>query len=388
MATIASITNNETNLIYIPTDKLKAFTNLVKKCRKYFQLEYKIESQTSKVFYHEDIEGKLYPQYHTVFPCYISQIMSGDWVLVASIINGVMCISDMTNEIKFKDNHGVNVHICEECGHKMKNSYIIRNVKTQIEMQVGGECVKKFGIPCKPQTFSQIINELNFFCNGVKNEKWCYTDKDYSAIEAHETNDIMACAIAYYATNKTWKSGYYNSSDIYVKSQSQSELQSLVKSNIREIVSLKYINAIKNYIQTELNKKSYLSEFEEKMLALSNDFYCTIQDCAAAFFMVKKYEDYQKEITSPLQVKKNDFIQFSAKLTHTEILDGMFGSYEKNTLITNKNIILIRNGKINTDINKIVNGYAQIKAITKNYEIILDRVTKAPKKGITYIKLD
>lgn len=376
------------NLIYIPSAKLEAFVKLVKKCNKYFKLDYKLGECTQKRFSHLDADNNLYWQFHSVYPCELSQIRTNDWVLVATILDGTMVVADTSKEVTFADNHGKDVYICEECGHRMKNSYIIRNIKTNEEKQVGGECVKKFGIECKPQTFSAIISELNVYFSGSVSDRWNYSFTDNSALESHYVDDIMACAKAYYNTNKVWRKGYYDNNGFYVKSPSLEELNNVVLSSSRELIPKDYINKVKEFIKADLAKKNELSEFEENMLRIANDYYCTINDSVFCYFMVKKYESYLFEQMNDFKYKKGDYVSFIAKVVSKKTINGYFGSYEKVIMETEKGFILERNGKVNANLNESIKGFAVIKCIGKNNEIILDRVTKAPKKGETIINLN
>ncbi len=67
-----------------------------------------------------------------------------NWRLVATYMDGAFTPIDPTKEIIFREPCARSSSgKCDFCGHWCKNAYVVENVKTGEELQVGCECIRE-----------------------------------------------------------------------------------------------------------------------------------------------------------------------------------------------------------------------------------------------------
>lgn len=127
-------------------------------------------------------------------------------------------------------------------------------------------------------------------------------------------------------------------------------------------------------------------EFAEKMHRLASDYYAYIDEAVYAFFMVKNYEDSLKAET---KLETGTPVKVEGKIIQTRTEESYFGPMTINIILTDNGVECERIGKIPTverDNIKRTSFYSTVKGIYHG-KISLDRATKNPKKGVSYIAL-
>lgn len=138
---------------FIPSDSVASFKKFANKTKKNVEgFSYAIGEPYMKVFLHPVIEedgmrGRAVKAFHEVCDLTINMPEENNWKLVCTFKDGSFTPVDSSKELVFKiPAHGHDYDRCDVCGHWCKNSYVIENIVTGDELQVGCECVKKFGI--------------------------------------------------------------------------------------------------------------------------------------------------------------------------------------------------------------------------------------------------
>lgn len=138
---------------FIPSESVDSFKKFADKTQKNVKdFTYSLGKPYQKLFYHPVIEedgtaGHLTKVFHEVCDLTINIPEQSGWKLLATYKNDAFIPVDPTKELVFKNpQHGAHYGKCDHCGHWCKNAYVIENITTGEELQVGCECIKKFGI--------------------------------------------------------------------------------------------------------------------------------------------------------------------------------------------------------------------------------------------------
>lgn len=282
--------------IFLPSDNVASFKKFADKTQKNVEgFTYTIGKPYEKLFYHFVIEGngmagKKRMVFHEVCDLTINMPDESDWRLVATYKDDAFTPADPTKELIFKNPaHGADYGKCDFCGHWCKNSYVVENVKTGEELQVGCECIKKFGL--------KHIRFISDFTNKL------YEVYDYRI--SYATDDEFG-DIEEWGGRKD--SSYKNAilkSDLIMAAKAQYDICPVYKKGTK-IEHVRYRSATLEGIDTILNSgkfkmdESYVkavcefgakiqpkTEFEEDMLAVAKNFYCFQEQDVYAFFLVK-----------------------------------------------------------------------------------------------------
>lgn len=337
----------------------------------------------------DGMAGHCVKAFHEVCDLFINMPDEGDWRLIATYKDGAFTPSDPTKELIFKNaEHGADYGKCDYCGHRCNNSYVIENVKTGDELQVGCECIKKFGI----EGFG-FLSDFNRKLYEIYDYTVTYaTDKEYGDIfdwgggkdssykNAYLKSDLIMAAKAQYDICPVYKKGT-KVDYIRYRSSTLDGIDSILnRGNIR--VDEAYVKAVCEFgekIQPE-------TEFEKDMVTVAKNFYCYKDQDVYAFFLVKAYEDSLKP---ELKVEKGNQVKVCGKIIQKRYEESFYGVMEINTILTDKGIECERYGKVPIIEEDGVNRttfYALVKGVF-NGKISLDRATKNPKKGIEVIEI-
>ena len=138
---------------FIPSDLVNSLKKFADKTKKNVEgFTYSVGKPYEKLFRHPVIEengmaGHCVKAFHEVCDLVINMPDESDWRLIATYMDGAFTPADPTKELIFNNlAHGADYGKCDLCGHWCKNTYVVENVKTGEELQVGCECIKKFGI--------------------------------------------------------------------------------------------------------------------------------------------------------------------------------------------------------------------------------------------------
>lgn len=371
---------------YIPSWNIEAFEKFLRKTKRNIpELDYSIGKAVDMVFRHYS-DGRFIKQWHNVCPVTIEIPDENNWRLLASFEDGNMFVVDQSQKL-VPDNpeHGKDYKVCDSCKHHLKNSYLIVNLETGEELQVGKECLKKFGLG-NTISLAKFINELyaayfsssGTMCDG----EYVWRGSDKGAFATIDKNVLFAATLAYYKENPKWKSGYYEGRHYY-HSESNLAIQSLLSSTKPDE---EYTKEVCEY--TKSNTKP-TSEFTEKMLELADNYYAQPADAAAAYFMVKAYEDYLKTLEEDyVVVVKGMQVHVTGNIIHKRRVENYYSNelLFEYTVLTPKGKVVKKTGKMPiTDDNK-TDFYSIVKNVW-NGEITVDRALKNPKKGIEVIEL-
>lgn len=370
---------------YLPASKIEELQKFAKKVLKNvpdFSIE--ISKPFNKVFYHIiviETKQALEPMWHSVCGVKVNIPDYNGWRLLATFEDGLMFITDYSKKLEFSNPvHGITYYVCDVCKHHMINSHVIQNTETGEELQVGCECVKKFGIP-QFNWISKFTRELyRSLIIDVPSDNeplWPSNWSDKSAFRAIETSRLISAAKEHYNEKPVWVKGDWNS-----KSPSSEYIQDLVEVVCAdEDYATKVCEHIKNTIDPET------SEFSNKMVETANNYYSQPSDACIAFFMVKNYEEYIKSQQSNyVKVEPGMQLYVTGKVIKIDYYEGFYGKVTAYTILTPSGRLINRKGAINMNPDKSVQFYAMVKGLNRE-EIEVDRALKHPKKGIEVITI-
>lgn len=380
---------------FIPSDlvdSLKKFTDKTQKNVEGFA--YSVGKPYQKLFQHpvineNGISGGVSKVFHEVCDLIVNMPDESDWRLIATYMDGAFIPADPTKELIFKNPaHGADYGKCDFCGHWCKNAYVVENVKTGEELQVGCECIKKFGIKGFGflSDFTRKLYELYDYRMSYATddefgdiEKWGGR-KDSSYKNAILKSDLIMAAKAQYDICPVYKKGT-KVEHVRYRSATLDGIDTILNSK-KFKVDEAYVKAVCEF-GAKIQPKT---EFEEDMLAVAKNFYCFQEQDVYAFFLVKAYEDSLKP---ELSIQKGNQVKVCGKIIQKRFEESYFGMMEINTILTDKGIECERYGKVPTiEENGIkrTTFYALVKGVF-NGKISLDRATKNPKKGIEVVEI-
>lgn len=379
---------------FIPADNVENFKKFANKTKKNVEgFSFVVGIPYMKVFYHPVIDengiiGKNVKVFHEICDLTINMPEENGWKLVCTFKDEAFTPVDTSKELVFKiPAHGQDYNKCDVCGHWCKNSYVIENIETGDELQVGCECVKKFGIKSFDY-LSKFTDELHklydysksYATNDDDDLKMWGGKLDSLYKNAFKKADLIMSAKAEYDKCPVYKKAYRERGTYYY---------SPTLTNIETILCNEQFNTDNEYVnkvcEHALNKPID-GEFAEKTHRLASDFYSYIDEAVYAFFMVKNYEDSLKAET---KLEAGTPVKVEGKIIQTRTEESYFGPMTINVILTDNGVECERIGKIPTieiDNIKRTSFYSTVKGIYHG-KISLDRATKNPKKGVSYIDL-
>ena len=380
---------------FIPSDLVDSLKKFADKTQKNVEgFAYSVGKPYQKLFQHpvineNGISGGVSKVFHEVCDLVINMPDESDWRLVATYMDGAFTPTDPTKELIFKNpSHGADYGKCDFCGHWCKNAYVVENVKTGEELQVGCECIKKFGLKGFGflSDFTKKLYELYDYRISYATddefgdiEKWGGR-KDSSYKNAILKSDLIMAAKAQYDICPVYKKGT-KVEHVRYRSATLDGIDTILNSK-KFKVDEAYVKAVCEF-GAKIQPKT---EFEEDMLAVAKNFYCFQAQDVYAFFLVKAYEDSLKP---ELSVQKGNQVKVCGKIIQKRFEESYYGVMEINTILTDKGIECERYGKVpTTEENGIkrTTFYALVKGVF-NGKISLDRATKNPKKGIEVVEI-
>lgn len=380
---------------FIPSDLVDSLKKFADKTQKNVEgFAYSVGKPYQKLFQHpvineNGISGGVSKVFHEVCDLIVNMPDESDWRLIATYMDGAFIPADPTKELIFKNPaHGADYGKCDFCGHWCKNAYVVENVKTGEELQVGCECIKKFGIKGFGflSDFTRKLYELYDYRMSYATddgfgdiEKWGGR-KDSSYKNAILKSDLIMAAKAQYDICPVYKKGT-KVEHVRYRSATLDGIDTILNSK-KFKVDEAYVKAVCEF-GAKIQPKT---EFEEDMLAVAKNFYCFQEQDVYAFFLVKAYEDSLKP---ELSIQKGNQVKVCGKIIQKRFEESYFGMMEINTILTDKGIECERYGKVPTiEENGIkrTTFYALVKGVF-NGKISLDRATKNPKKGIEVVEI-
>lgn len=380
---------------FIPSDLVDSLKKFADKTQKNVEgFTYSVGKPYEKLFYHpvineEGIGGQRIEVFHEVCDLTIDIPEQSGWRLLATYKDDAFTPADPTKELVFKNpEHGADYGKCDFCGHWCKNAYVVENVKTGEELQVGCECIKKFG-----------LKGFGFLSDFTRK---LYELYDYRI--SYATDDEFGDIEKWGGRNDSSYKNAILKSDLIMAAKAQYDICPVYKKGTK-VEHVRYRSATLDGIDTILNSKKFKvdeayvkavcefgakiqpkTEFEEDMLAVAKNFYCFQAQDVYAFFLVKAYEDSLKP---ELSVQKGNQVKVCGKIIQKRFEESYYGVMEINTILTDKGIECERYGKVpTTEENGIkrTTFYALVKGVF-NGKISLDRATKNPKKGIEVVEI-
>lgn len=380
---------------FIPSDLVDSLKKFADKTQKNVEgFTYSVGKPYQKLFQHHIINeygasGGVSRVFHEVCDLTVNMPDESDWRLVATYMDGAFTPADPTKEIIFKNPaHGADYGKCDFCGHWCKNAYVVENVKTGEELQVGCECIKKFGLKGFGflSDFTRKLYELYDYRISYATddefgdiEKWGGR-KDASYKNAILKSDLIMAAKAQYDICPVYEKGT-KVEHVRYRSSTLDGIDTILNSK-KFKVDEAYVKAVCEF-GAKIQPKT---EFEEDILAVAKNFYCFQAQDVYAFFLVKAYEDSLKP---ELSVQKGNQVKVCGKIIQKRFEESYYGVMEINTILTDKGIECERYGKVPTiEENGIkrTTFYALVKGVF-NGKISLDRATKNPKKGIEVVEI-
>lgn len=378
---------------FIPADNVESFKKFADKTKKNVEgFSFVIGEPYMKVFYHPVIDeygtrGHVTKAFHEICDLTINMPEENGWKLVCTFKDEAFTPVDNSKELVFKNPaHGQDYNKCDVCGHWCKNSYVIKNIETGEELQVGCECVKKFGIKSFDY-LSKFTSELHklydyskLYTTDDENLEMWGGKSDSVYKNAFKKANLIMSAKAEYDKCPIYKKAY-RERDTYYRSPTLTNIETILCGEKFDINN-DYVEKVCAYALS----KPIDGEFVKKTHRLANDFYAYIDEAVYAFFMVKNYEDSLKTET---KLETGTHVKVEGKVIQTRTEESYYGPMTINIILTDNGVECERIGKIPTverDNIKRTSFYSTVKSIYHG-KISLDRATKNPKKGITYIAL-
>lgn len=384
----------------LPQSEVESFKKFCVKIQKNVpEFKYCVGSAYDKVFRHlvKDINGEcgFEHKWHSVCDATVEIPEDGGWRLLATYEDGLFFPANPKHELILKNPaHGKDYNRCDVCGHWCKKSYLIINVDTDEELQVGSECAKKFGLKQMEwiSKFTRELNRVYDYFSPCKDEE-TYSDlvwnapSDKEAFAAISKTEVICAAKAYFDEHPKWIAGYWEGRT-YVRSRSNEDIQQRI---IHKDYALdkEYCDKVCEWVKENVNPND--SDFCEEMVALANNFYGKEADAAKAYFMVKRYEDWLKSQASDfVKIESGMFVKVMGNIVAINTCHGSFGSYNEYAIKTPKGYMVTRAGAI--PVVRDENGslttsfYAEVKYCKRN-EISVGRALKNAKKGFEIVEL-
>lgn len=378
---------------FIPADNVESFKKFANKTKKnVVGFSFVIGKPYMKVFYHHVINengmrGKDIKAFHEICDLTVNMPEENGWKLVCTFKDGSFTPVDASKELVFKNpDHGQDYNKCDVCGHWCKNSYVIESVTTGEELQVGCECVKKFGIKSFDY-LSKFTDELHKLYDyslsySTDNDELKMWGGDPNAIykNAFKKADLIMSAKATHDKCPIYKKAYWQGNRHYPSPTLVDIETTLCGENFD--INNEYAEKVCAYALS----KPIDGEFAEKMHRLASGYYVYLDESVYAFFMVKNYEDSLKAET---KLETGTPVKVEGKIIQTRTEESYYGPMTINVILTDNGVECERIGKIptvETDGIKRTSFYSTVKGIYHG-KISLDRATKNPKKGIEYIAI-
>lgn len=369
---------------FIPATEVQTLKNYSNKVKKYLpNFNVTFSEPFDEVFRHtmfiKDEEGHnrvtTFKQTHRVVEIEITQPFT-EWELLASYIDGTF-ISNSTTKIEYANkNHGHDYGKCDCCNHKTRNSHVVRNKNTNEELQVGGECLKKFGL--KDIAWLTKFNaELNRTIDLIgtsdgEGNYIIYQEKKTWMKGSYPTANVIAAAIEVYNSKPKWEKGVTMNTILNKVEKMDEEQQT--SDEVKEVLDF----------CSRIEVKGTWDDFNDNMKRLSNNYYTKVESFVFAFFAKKNLEDKKRLDAQPKpDFEENDYIHIVGKIINTKYISTIYGVAEVNRIVSNKGFVFERMGKVNRDENGNVDIYTISEGNFKGVTY-LGRCTKNPKKGITY----
>lgn len=377
---------------FLPYEEVESFRKFAEKTKKNVEgFDYIIGKPYEKVFYHPVINddgshGKDIKAFYTICDLTVNMPEEKDWRLLATYKDYAFTPADPTKELIFKNKeHGIDYEKCDVCGHRCINSYVIENVKTGEELQVGYECVKKFGLKGMSflSDFTRKLYEIyDFHISYATDDEFGDLltwggKKDVSYKDARLKTEMIMAAKAEFDKCPIWSKAE-KSNGIYRPSQTAYNIEARMNSLEGIKVDEAYVKKVCDYVL----RKEAESEFEVEMQKVANDFYVYTGQIVYAFFLVKNYEDSKKKIN----VTKGMQVRVTGKLIKKSYEESYYGYTEINTILTDKGITCERRGKVSIENGQRCEFYSIVKSVYHG-KVYLDRATKNPKKGIDVVAI-
>ena len=380
---------------FIPSESVASFKKFANKTKKNVEsFSYTIGEPYMKVFLHPVIKengmrGNAVKVFHEVCDLVVDMPEENGWKLVCTFKDGSFTPVDASKELVFKNPaHGHGYNKCDVCEHWCKNSYVIENETTGEELQVGCECVKKFGIKSFDylSKFTDELYKLYDYSLSYSTNEGCDELKMWggnpNAVykNAFKKADLIMSAKAAYNKCLIYKKAYRQGNTHY-PSPTLVDIEATLCGEIFD-TNNEYVEKVCAYALS----KPVDNEFAEKMHRLASDYYAYLDESVYAFFMVKNYEDSLKAET---KLETGTPVKVEGKVIQTRTEESYYGPMMINVILTDNGVECERIGKIptvETDNIKHPSFYSVVKGIYHG-KICLDRATKNPKKGVSYIAL-
>lgn len=339
---------------FIPSDSIASFKKFANKTKKNVEgFSYTIGEPYMKVFLHPVIEkdgmrGRAVKAFYEVCDLTINMPEENNWKLVCTFKDGSFTPVDSSKELVFKiPAHGHDYEKCDVCGHWCKNSYVIENIVTGDELQVGCECVKKFGIKSFDY-LSKFTSELYKLYDYSLSYS---TDRDGDELKmwggnpnaiyknAFKKADLIMSAKAVYNKCPIYKKAY-RQGDTHYPSPTLVDIEAtLCGENFGS--NSEYVGKVCAYALS----KPVDGEFTEKTHRLASDYYAYLDESVYAFFMVKNYEDSLKVNT---KLEAGTAVKVDGKVIQTRTEESFYGVMTINTILTDNGTECERVGVIPT----------------------------------------
>ncbi len=275
---------------FIPEYSVEALRKLAEKVKKQVP-EFNVTFGEPKdmVFRHpaigRDNEVGEYKMWHRVSEIEVTVPDIKEWRIVAYYEDGVLFGVDPKEKLELNNGHGADYHKCDLCGHPIyRNMYIVRH-KDGTELQVGGDCVEKFGLSDYEliARFAKELYRIFDFSGGdfpYDGEAcWCFGE-DKLAFRAIEKIELIRATYAYYKEKGMWEKSKYVGGGRYERPGQEACEWNLNTKNYG--CTEEKAEKVCEYGKTLENT----SEFAGEMIRIANNFYAMPADAVYAWYLI------------------------------------------------------------------------------------------------------
>lgn len=305
-----------------------------------------------------------------------------DWYIVCSYIDGIFMVADNSKQVEFSNPaHGADYHKCDVCGREINNSIVIRNSKTNEELQCGTTCASYYAgemIATIAKYHQDLISYIKIYGSDCDSEIWGGSHRSENWKQALEVREFIKSAKVAFDKNSEYQKGNWCNGR-YQKSATMVDMLSCYGNTE---VSDDYVNAVTEHVNSLDDTTDFVVDMKEQI----NNYYATENEARYFFFAVKSYEDAirissRKQIT----VNEGDFIEVAGKVIKCDAMMTNFGKSYKTIIRTVNDYDVVKWYQQPIEVNTEVHLYSKAKYVNERI-ISIGRELKFNKKN-TYIQV-
>ena len=305
-----------------------------------------------------------------------------DWCIICSYIDGEFIVADNSKKVEFiNPAHGSEYHKCDVCGREINNSIVIRNSKTNEELQCGTTCASYYAgemIATIAKYHQDLVSFIKINGSECEGEMWSGSHRSEFSQQALEVAEFIKSAKVAFDKNSEWQKGEW----CYGRYQKSATMVDMLSCYGNTEVSDDYVNAVIEHVNSLDGTTDFVVNMKERI----NNFYTTEDEARYFFFSVKSYEDAIRFASrKQIAVNVDDFIEVTGRVIKCEAIITNFGKSYKTVIRTVNDYDVVKWYQQPIELNTEVHLYSKAKYVSERI-ISIGRELKYNKK-VTYIQV-